>query len=116
MIRQSRNKPQAWEVIKALTCDEAQIKMAESGLAQPAKMSLARSEHFFGSKGQPLHKQFLDKAVKSIVYEPFLTDWMEINGTYIQPNFDLYFRNQLTLEQALQKIDEGLRKGKFSIR
>jgi len=111
----SKHPKEAWEVIKCLTDDAGQIKMAEAGLAQPAKISLARSEHFSGHPGKPLNKKMLDEAVRYICYDPFDPNWPEINRMAISPNLDLYFRDEKSLDETLQKIRDDMERLKLAI-
>lgn len=96
---------EAWEVVKCLTGDEGQIRMADTGLAQPAKISLARGEHWAGSPDKPLNKKMLDEATKYIQFEPFHEKWPEINREIIQPNLDYYFVNKKELSEVLADIE-----------
>ena len=116
ILNTSKHPDQAWEVLKALSGDEGQIILAESGLAQPANRKIAEGEHFAGSNKPPLNKKMLNEAVKYIVYDPFNSKWREIRDLYISPEFDLMFNNLKTVKATVDvitpKANELLKEGK----
>jgi len=116
ILKTSKNPEQAWEVLKALSGDEGQIILAESGLAQPANKKIAEGEHFAGSNKQPLNKKMLNEAVKYIVYDPFNSKWREIRDLYINSEFDLMFNNLKSVKDSVDaivpKANELLKEGK----
>ena len=89
--------------------------MAETGLAQPAKMSLARGEHFIGNGQKPLNKKMLDEATKYIAYDPFDQNWPEINRLIVGPDTDLYFRDQKSLDDTIIKIYDDMDQQKLKL-
>ncbi len=104
-ILQSTKYPQeAWEVLKALSGDDGQIMLAESGLAQPANKRIAEGEHFAGSNKVPLNKKMLNEAVKYSAYDPFHPKWREIHDLYINPEFDLMFNGLKPVKDAVNVI------------
>ena len=105
----TKHPKEAWEVVKCLAGDAGQIIMAESGLAQPAKMSLVQGEHF-GKDGQkPLNKIMLDKAVQYTIGDVFSGSFYEIQSSIIYPSLDEYSLNKIPLEDALAKIDREVK-------
>jgi ABC-type transporter lipoprotein component MlaA len=102
--------------LKALSGDDGQIMLAESGLAQPANKKIAEGEHFAGSSKLPLNKKMLNEAVKYCVYDPFNFKWREIREKYINPEFDLVFNNLKSVKDAVDvivpKANELLKEGK----
>jgi multiple sugar transport system substrate-binding protein len=104
----TKHPKEAWEVIKALTGDDGQIRMALTGLAQPAKMSLARGKNWATDKGKPDNKKMLDAAVKYITFDPFDLAWPEVWNSIVSPNLDLYFRDQKSLDDSLQTIEKDM--------
>lgn len=116
ILKTSKYPEQAWEVLKALSGDEGQIILAESGLAQPANRKIAESEHFAGSNKPPLNKKMLNEAVKYIAYDPFNSKWREIRELYINPEFDLMFNNLKSVKASVEAIEpkanELLKEGK----
>ncbi len=105
-----KNPEAAWEVIKALANVDGQITMAKTGLAQPAIRSLANSEHFSENGELPLNKRMLDEATKYVNYDPFHANWSKANSTIIGMNMELFFRNEISLDEALKRIDAAFAK------
>ena len=116
ILKTTKYPEQAWEVLKALSGDEGQIMLAESGLAQPANKKIAESEHFAGSNKPPLNKKMLNDAVKYCVYDPFNSKWREIRDLYIYPEFDLMFNGLKPVKDSVDaivpKANELLKEGK----
>lgn len=105
ILRTSDHKKEAWEVIKALTGEEGQARLAERGLAQPARIRVAESEHWATHPAPPAHKAMLNEAVKYIVFDPFHPKWREIEARYLLPSFELVFTGKKTAEEAAKKIE-----------
>ena len=116
VLKTTKYPEEAWEVLKALSGDEGQIMLAESGLAQPANKKIAEGEHFAGSNKPPLNKKMLNEAVKYCVYDPFNAKWREIRDLYIYPEFDLMFNGLKPVKDAVDaivpKADELFKEGK----
>ncbi|OGX28422.1 MAG: hypothetical protein A2879_00275 [Omnitrophica WOR_2 bacterium RIFCSPHIGHO2_01_FULL_49_10] len=116
ILKTSKYPDKAWEVLKALSGDDGQIILAESGLAQPANKKIAESEHFAGSNKPPANKKMLNEAVKYAVYDPFNSKWREIRDLYITPEFDLMFNGLKSVKAAVDtivpKANELLKEGK----
>lgn len=104
ILKSSKHKKEAWEVVKALTGPAGQIELAHRGLAQPALRSVAESEHWATHPAPPQNKKMLNEAVKYIVFDPFHPKWPEIQAKVITPEFDLLFNGKETAEEAAKKI------------
>lgn len=104
ILKSTKYPQEAWEVLKALSGDEGQIMLAESGLAQPANRKISEGEHWAGSTKPPLNKKMLNEAVKYVVYDPFHSKWREARDLYIYPEFDLMFNGLQSPEDAVGKI------------
>ncbi len=104
VLKSSKHKKEAWEVVKALTGPAGQIQLAERGLAQPALQSVSKGPHWATHPGLPENKSMLNEAVKYIVFDPFHPRWREIEAKIIQPEFDLLFNGKETAEEAAAKI------------
>ncbi len=110
VLHTSKHKREAWEVVKALTSVSAQVKLAEMGLAQPARIAVAESEHFAGNDKKPKNKKMLNEAVKYAVYDPFSPAWREIEAKYIMPELDLVKSGKKGVREAFDKIAEEVDK------
>ncbi len=104
LLRSSKNKKAAWEVIKALTGPEGQTQFAKRGLAQPARISVAQSDAFAGNSEPPLNKKMLNEAVGHVVFSPFHPEWREIEEKYISPKLDLIFNGKKKAAEALKEL------------
>lgn len=93
-----------WEVLKLLTGKEEQTMLAEAGLAQPALRDIARGKAWAQNNDLPRNKKMLNEAVKYAVYGPFIAQWKEIEQRYIDPELELAFRGNKTIEEAVQNI------------
>jgi len=104
ILKTTKYPEEAWEVLKALSGDEGQIMLAESGLAQPANKKIAEGEHFAGSNKPPLNKKMLNEAVRYTVYDPFHEKWREARDLYIYPEFDLMFNGLKSVKETVNKV------------
>ncbi len=104
ILKSSKHKNEAWEVVKALTGPEGQIQLAHRGLAQPARIEVAMGEHWAAHPGLPQNKSMLNEAVKYIVFDPFHPKWREISAKVIMPELDLLFNGQESAAEAVKKI------------
>ena len=89
ILKSSKHKKEAWEVIKALTSPAGQAKLAERGLAQPSRISVAKSKSWAEDPAPPANKKMLNEAVKYVVFSPFDPHWREIEEKYLRPQLDL---------------------------
>ena len=86
ILRSSKHKKEAWEVIKALTSENGQARLAARGLAQPARIAVAQSEHWATHPAPPANKAMLNEAVKFIVFDPFHPAGAKSKtSTYVRP-------------------------------
>lgn len=104
ILESSEKKDAAWEVIKALTSQEAQRKIAQAGLAQPARIAVAESEAFAGHPDPPANKGMLNKAIKYVVYDPFHIKWREAQSRYLIPALDLVKNGKKTAKEAIESV------------
>ena len=104
ILKSSRHKKEAWEVIKALTGPEGQAQFAKRGLAQPARISVAKSDAFAEDTSVPRNKKMLNEAVQYIVFSPFHPKWREIEEKYIRPKLDLIFNGKKTAAEAAKEL------------
>ena len=104
ILKSSKHKAEAWEVIKALTGSEGQKELAKRGLAQPALINIAEGPDWALNDDAPANKKMLNEAVKSVVYDPFVSNWSEIESKYLNEELDLVFNGRETVEEALKKV------------
>ncbi len=108
ILRTTPHPEEAWEVLKCLTGKRAEEILAQSGLAQPADMFIARGPLFAGSILPPRNKKMLNTAVRYIIFEPNHPRWKEARGKYLDPILELVFNGELSLEEGLKKAKERI--------
>jgi len=104
ILKSSKHKKEAWEVIKALTGPKGQAQLAKKGLAQPSRISVAKSDSWAKDPAPPANKVMLNEAVKYIVFSPFDPQWREIQEKYLLPKLDLVFNGKKTAAEAMGEI------------
>ena len=104
ILKSSKHKKEAWEVIKALTSPKGQEKLAERGLAQPSRISVAQGPSWAENPAPPANKKMLNEAVKYITFSSFHPRWREIEEKYLGPQLDLVFNGKKTAAEATQQI------------
>ena len=105
ILRSSKHKKEAWEVIKALTSEAAQERLADRGLAQPARIAVSQGEHWAKNSDPPANKGMLNEAVKYIVFDPFHPRWREIQDKYLVPALELVFTGKKTAEEVADEME-----------
>ena len=114
ILKESKHPREAFEVIKAFSGRAAQVKLAETGLAQPAMMSVAMSKYWADDGKIPYNKKMLDRAMKYVVYDPFTPAWREAREMYITPELELLFGNKKTawasVAAFINKVNDLLKK------
>jgi ABC-type glycerol-3-phosphate transport system substrate-binding protein len=104
ILKTSRHKKEAWEVVKALCNESGQTMLGKSGLAQPANQRIAKGEAWAENKDLPVNKKMLNKAVKYVTYNPFHERWAEIQQLYIIPKLELVFNGKMSVKDAVMEF------------
>jgi multiple sugar transport system substrate-binding protein len=113
IVKTSKLKKEAWEMVKRLSGEQGQKDLAAIGLLQPAIIKLAVSPVFLDGKA-PAHKDIVLKAVKNIIFYPLYGRWEEINVSYTAPALDRVWSNQETAETAMKKLVPEINKEFFA--
>lgn len=100
ILKSSKHKQEAWEVIKALTGKTGQEQLAKRGLAQPSRVVVSEGENWAKDPLPPKNKKMLNEAVKYIVFSPFHPRWREVEEKYLSPQLDLVFNGKKTAAEA----------------
>ena len=108
ILRSSKHKKEAWEVVKALTSETAQARLPERGLAQPARIRVSEGEHWAQHPAPPANKGMLNLAVQSTVFDPFHPRWREIQDKYLIPALELVFTGKKTAEETAREVDQKI--------
>lgn len=101
ILKDTEHPKEAFEVVKALAGKNAQKQLAETGLAQPAMMSIANSPLWAYDGKKPANKKMLNEAMKYVVYDPFSPSWREAKEMYIIPELDMVFNGKKTVKEAV---------------
>ncbi len=104
ILKSSKHKKAAWEVVKALTGAKGQAELARRGLAQPSRSEVAKSESFAKNADAPANKKMLNEAVEHIVFSPFHPRWREIQDKFILPQLELVFGGKKKAQEVLPLI------------
>jgi len=114
ILKSTGHPKESYEVIKALTGGDAEMFLADTGLAQPAMMAIAEGPHWIGSPLPPKNKKMLNTAMQYVIYSPFNPAWREAQELYINPELDLVFSGKKTAADAAKaftKKANGLLSG-----
>jgi multiple sugar transport system substrate-binding protein len=111
--RESKNKEDAWKVIRAITGEATIKRMAATGFIQPALVSLAKSNAFLRSPG-PAHKNYLLKMPLHSNYQPFCRQWNEIQYGLIGPAMDRVWNGDAQPEPVLRDLAKKANEKFFS--
>ncbi len=102
ILKSTRHPEEAYRVLKALTDRDAETMLADTGLAQPARIEIAEGSHWIGGNLPPKNKKMLNDAMKYVIYEPFSPVWREAKELYINPQLDLLFSGKIAAEEAVK--------------
>lgn len=101
--RLCKHKEQAWLVIKELASARVEELTAQTGLIQPAMISVAKSDAFLKSPG-PEHKAILLDMPKDAHFGPFVKGWNEIWYGQIGPAMDPVWLGNSKPEPVLRDV------------
>lgn len=104
ILKSSKKKKEAWEVIKALTGPKGQELFAKRGLAQPARIDVAKGPAFAGDPQPPANKKMLNEAVKHVVFSPFHPQWREIEEKILKPKLELVFNGKKRADEITKEV------------
>ena len=104
ILKSSKHKKEAWELIKALTGPSGQSQLAKRGLAQPSRIDVSEGDSWAKDPAPPANKKMLNEAVKHVVFGPFHPRWREIEEKYLMPQLDLVFNGKKTAAAAMNEI------------
>jgi len=108
ILKSSKMKKEAWELVKYISGEEGAKKLAQTGLAQPALMKEANTT--FLDNSDPRNKKMLLEAVKYVKYPPMCKNWDEVTHSIIGPELDKVWNGTETAEEAMEKLKPMLEK------
>ncbi|MBN1689328.1 MAG: sugar ABC transporter substrate-binding protein [Candidatus Omnitrophica bacterium] len=104
ILKSSKHKEEAWEVIKALTGPEGQAELAKRGLAQPSRIAVAKGKAWAKDPSRPANKKMLNEAVNYIKFSPFHPRWREVEEKYLAQKLDLVFNGRKQASEVLTEL------------
>ncbi len=109
ILKSSANKKEAWDLVKYIAGQEGAKKLAATGLAQPAIMSVSNSPIFLDGQ-DPKNKKMILEAMKYVKYNPMCKNWLEVHDSIINPEMDKVWNGTETAEQAMENLKPLLEK------
>ncbi len=107
ILKSSKYKKEAWELVKFISGEEGAKKLASTGFAQPALMKVANSSYFLDGQ-DPKNKKMLLEAVKYVEYGPLCKNWTETLSGIIGPEMEKVWNATETAEQAMANLKPRL--------
>jgi multiple sugar transport system substrate-binding protein len=107
ILKTSAHKKEAWELIKFISGEEGAKRLAATGLAQPALMSVSNSPLFLDGQ-DPQNKKMVLDAMKYVKYNPMCKNWFEVHDSIIGPELDKVWNGTETPAEALDKLKPAL--------
>lgn len=101
ILKDTKHPKEAYEALKALTSSQAQMMLADTGLAQPTRKAIAEGPHWVGGNSPPQNKKMLNEAMNHAIYDPFHPAWREARELYINPELDLLFNGKKTAKETV---------------
>jgi multiple sugar transport system substrate-binding protein len=109
ILKNSKHKKEAWELIKFISGEEGAKRLAATGLAQPAIVSVANSPTFLDGK-DPQNKKMVLEAMKYVKYNPMCKNWFEVHDSLIVPTLDKVWNGGETPVEAMKRLKPLLEK------
>lgn len=109
ILKISKHKQEAWDVIKFISGEEGEKRLAATGLAQPALMADVNSPMFLDGK-DPQNKKMVIDAMKYVKYNPMCKNWTEVHDSIIGPELDKVWSGTETAAEAMEHLRPLLEK------
>jgi multiple sugar transport system substrate-binding protein len=111
VLKTTKHPDEAWKLVSYLAGEQGETELAQTGLAQPAIMSIAESKNFLDGQ-DPKSKAFLLDAVNYGVFWPDYPRWTEALNAYIFPALDKVWSGDKDAKDVVpdmvKKINENL--------
>lgn len=111
ICKASKNKENAWIILKEITGEDITKKVASTGLVQPALKRIAESDVFLKAPG-PANKKILLKMPLKAHYGPYMKGWPEIQDRY-RNGIDPIWLGTKKPEEVLPKLNAEINKRFF---
>jgi len=109
ILKTSQHKKEAWDVVKFISGEEGEKRLAATGLAQPALMADVNSPTFLDGK-DPQNKKVVIEAMKYVKYFPICKNWFEVHDSIIGPELDKVWSGTETATEAMEHLKPLLEK------
>ncbi len=109
ILKSSTHKKESWDLVKYISGEEGAKKLAATGLAQPAIMSVSNSPLFLDGQ-DPKNKKMILEAMKYVKYNPMCKNWFEVHDSIIGPELEKVWNGTETAEQAMENLKPLLEK------
>ena len=109
ILKSCPHKKEAWDLIKFISGEEGEKRLAATGLAQPALMSVVNSPLFLDGK-DPQNKKMVIEAMKYVKYNPMCKNWFEVHDSIIGPELDKVWNGTETAAEAMEHLKPLLEK------
>lgn len=103
IVKSTKNKEAAWKLLTYLSGKEGQVKLAKTGLVQPAMKTMAESKDFLDGQA-PKHKDVVLRGVQYAEFSPLTPVWDEISTSVLSPGLDRIWNGKETAEKVLKEI------------
>jgi ABC-type glycerol-3-phosphate transport system substrate-binding protein len=110
-----KHKENAWLVVKELAGERVEQLTAQTGLIQPAMISVAKSDAFLKSPGAE-HKYILLDMPNDAHFGPFVKGWNEIWFGQVGPAMDSIWLGNNKPEQVLRDITARVNAKYFGVK
>ncbi len=98
---------ESWMVVKALAGDAAQTMLAQTGLVQPAKQTIAAGKSFLNPSVPPAGKDMLNRAVAYVHARPFTSKWADMEDC-INQGIEEMLNGTRTVEDGMERMTQDI--------
>ena len=112
IVKSCKNKAAAWKLVTYLAGKEGQMKLAQTGLAQPAMKAMAESKYFLDGQ-KPDHKSIVLDGVKYVTFVPLMPEWEQINVSLIAPAFDKIWTGKESAKKVIKELVPEINENYF---
>ncbi len=100
VLKTTKYPEAAWKLVTFFSGEEGQIELAQTGLAQPAIVEIAKSKNFLDDN-PPKSKEFLLEAVDYGTFQPDTSAWTEILNRHFWPAMDKVWNGTSKPEEVI---------------
>jgi len=113
VVKSTKYPDESWKLVTYLAGEEGQKELAQTGLAQPAIISIAKSKDFLDGQ-DPKSKAFLLDAVNYGTFWPDYSKWNEALNAYIFPGLDKVWSGDKDAKDVLPGVVKRINENLFN--